>query len=95
MVAAGAAYKIKYKMITQMLFTGWNFMRRLRLGLGIFIAIQAIQTNDTLSGFIAAFFLFQAITNTGCCGAAGCKVPVTKRKPNKIEDVISEEIKTK
>ena len=78
-----------------MLFTGWNFMRWLRLGLGIFIAIQAIQTNDTLSGFIAAFFLFQAITNTGCCRSAGCTVPATKRNTNKIEDVIFEEIKTK
>lgn len=78
-----------------MLFTGWNFMRWLRLGLGIFIAIQAIETNDTLSGFIAAFFLFQAITNTGCCGSARYTVPATKRNSNKIEDVIFEEIKSK
>ena len=50
-------------MIKQTLFTGWNFMRWLRMGLGVFIAIQAIHTQDTLSGFIATFFLFQAVTN--------------------------------
>ncbi|MCE9538160.1 MAG: hypothetical protein K8R85_02955 [Bacteroidetes bacterium] len=79
----------------QMLFTGWNFMRWLRLGLGIFIAIQAIQNHDTLSGFISAFFLFQAVTNTGCCSSGGCSVPSSKKNFNKIEDVKFEKIKTK
>jgi hypothetical protein len=82
-------------MIKQTLFTGWHFMRWLRLGFGVFIAIQAIQTHDTLSGFIAAFFLFQAITNTGCCGSNGCAVPTTKNNNDQIEDVKFEEIKTK
>lgn len=71
-------------MIKQTLFTGWHFMRWLRLGLGIFIAIQAIQTQDTLSVFIASFFLFQAVTNTGCCRASGCALPITKSKTDKI-----------
>lgn len=80
-------------MIIQTLFTGWNFMRWLRLGLGLFIAIQAIQTHDSLSGFIAAFFLFQVATNTGCCGASGCAVPLTKNKSDEIEEVEFEEVK--
>ena len=70
-------------------------MRWLRLGLGIFIAIQAVQSQDTLSGFISALLLFQAMTNTGCCGANGCAVPTTKTKSDKIEDVEFEEIKIK
>ncbi len=82
-------------MIKQTLFTGWNAMRWIRLALGIFIAIQAVQMHDTLSGIIAAFFLFQAITNTGCCGVTGCAVPTNKSKSNKIEDIEYEEIKTK
>ncbi len=81
-------------MIIQTLFTGWNFIRWLRLGFGIVIAIQAVETSDALSGAIAAFFLFQAVTNTGCCGANGCSVPVTKNKTDEIEDVSFEEIKT-
>lgn len=79
-------------MIIQTLLTGWHFMRWLRLGLGIFIAIQAIQNHDTLSGFIAAFFLFQAATNTGCCGSNGCAVPIKKTN---IEEIEFEEVKTK
>jgi hypothetical protein len=82
-------------MIKQTLLTGWNFMRWLRLGLGIFIAIQAIQTHDTLSGFIAAFFLFQAVTNTGCWGVGGCAVPINKNNSSEIQDVVFEEIKSK
>jgi hypothetical protein len=82
-------------MIKQTLFTGWHFMRWLRLGLGIFIAIQAIQNHDLLSGFIAAFFLFQAVANVGCCGAGSCAVPVTKKNQDKIEKIEFEEVKTK
>lgn len=82
-------------MIKQTLFTGWHFMRWLRLGLGVFIAIQAIRAQDTLSGFIATFFLFQAVTNMGCCGSNGCPVPASKNDSDKIEDVKFEEIKIK
>jgi hypothetical protein len=83
------------KMIKQTLFTGWNFIRWLRLGLGVFIAIQAIQNQEWFSGVIAAFFLFQAITNTGCCGTNECSLPATKKSEEKIEGVEFEELKTK
>ena len=82
-------------MIRQTLFTGWNFIRWFRLGFGVFWAAQAIQTHDSLSGFIAVFFLFQAITNTGCCGVNGCAMPITKNKSDKIEEIEYQEIKTK
>jgi hypothetical protein len=82
-------------MIKQTLLTGWNFMRWLRLGLGVFIAIQAVQTHDLFSGGIAAFFLFQVATNTGCCGASSCAVPITKNNQDKTEDAIFEEVKAK
>ena len=81
--------------IKQTLFTNWHFMRWLRLGLGIFITIQAIQHHDTLSGFIAAFFLFQAVTNTGCCGAGGCSVPTRKNNTDKVQEIEFEEVKEK
>lgn len=75
------------------LLTGWNFMRFLRLGLGIYITIQAVETYSIFSGVVAIFFLFQAITNTGCCGSNGCSVPINKSKSDKIEEVDYEEIK--
>jgi len=75
------------------LLTDWNFMRILRMALGIYIAIQAIETQSILSGVVALFFMFQAITNTGCCGSNGCAVPTKKSNSDKIEDVEYEEIK--
>ena len=82
-------------MTLQTLTTGWNFMRLFRLGIGLFIGVQAIQTHDPISGFFSALFLFQALTNTGCCGLNGCAVPTTKSEQNMIVDADCEEIKTK
>lgn len=78
--------------VKQMLFTGWTIMRWLRLVLGSIIAVQAIQQHDSLSGIIAAFFLFQAITNTGCCGSQGCGMPMRKTTAT-TEDAVYEEVK--
>lgn len=79
--------------ILENLFTNWHFMRWLRLGLGIFVAVQAIQHRDVLAGMIACFFFFQVITNTGCCGTAGCSVPSSDKKVNNAKEVDYEEIK--
>ncbi len=81
--------------IVQNLFTNWHFMRWLRLGLGFFVAVQAIQHLDALAGLIAFFFLFQAVTNTGCCGASGCAAPTSSKKDIKTEDVEFEEVNQK
>jgi hypothetical protein len=77
------------------LFTGWNFMRWLRLALGVIIGISAIQTHDSISGFVAAFFLFQAVTNIGCCGAAGCANTNTSSKEGTASEIEFEEVKGK
>jgi hypothetical protein len=75
------------------IFNNWNFMRWLRLGLGIYIAYQAVETISLFSGAVAAFFIFQAITNTGCCGTNGCAVPIKKSSSDRSEDTGTEEIK--
>jgi len=77
----------------QTLVTNWNFMRFLRLGIGIYIAVQAIETQSVFSGIVAVFFIYQAVTNSGCCGTNGCAVPIKKSNPDKTEDVDFEEIK--
>ena len=78
------------------LFTGWHFMRWLRLVLGIVIGISAFQTHDNISGFVAAFFLFQAVTNTGCCGVSGCATTNVSEKQNATSSEVEyEEIKGK
>lgn len=76
-------------------FLNWHFMRWFRLGLGVFIAIQAIQTQDVLVGLISAFLLFQAIANVGCCGAGYATTSKAKGNPEEIEKIEFEEVKTK
>ena len=94
MVEAGLVYKIKLNnMNLQTLLTGWNFMRFVRLGVGIFIGVQAIQYRDVLSGLIASVFLLQAATNTGCCGFSGCATNNNFNTKNTTQDVEFEEVK--
>ena len=75
------------------LLQNWNFMRFLRLGLGIYIAVQAVETLSFFSGIVAAFFIFQAVTNIGCCGSNACAMPIKKSNLDKTEEVTFEEIK--
>ena len=77
----------------EVLFTNWHFMRWLRLSLGIYVGVQAIQFTDALAGTVAVFFLYQAITNTGCCGASGCSVSNQMDKKQTTEEITYEEIK--
>lgn len=77
----------------QVLFTGWHLMRWLRLVFGIFFLAQAIQMDDTLIGVIAGFFLFTALTNTGCCGPSGCSTSFRKTNTKEPEEITFEEIK--
>lgn len=77
-------------------FSGWDVMRLLRLGLGIYFGVQAYIRMDALSGFLGAFLLLQAITNTGCCATGQC-TPNSKSGGNKFEgeEVQFETIKPK
>lgn len=74
------------------LLSGWNVVRIIRLILGVMLVIQAIQTKFWGAGLLGGLLLFQAITNTGCCGASGCAVPVNKSKQN-VDTIEYEEVK--
>lgn len=73
----------------------WNWIRILRLVLGVVMAAQAIMTWNALSGLFAGILLFQAFTNTGCCGVGGCEVPSRKENSESKTDegIVFEEIK--
>lgn len=62
-------------MIKQKLLTNWHTMRWVALSIGVFLAVMAILHEDTLTGFFSAFFIFQAVTNTGCMVSQSCGVP--------------------
>jgi hypothetical protein len=61
----------------KLLLTNWHSMRWIRLAIGLFLIQQAIQHQLVLYGFMAAFFLFQSLFNTGCsinrCGVSPFK----------------------
>ena len=81
--------------IKRTLFTGWNLMRFLRLGFGLFFVIQAIQTSNTFMGLAGGFFLFTAVTNTGCCAGNNCAAPMNKAESTDIEEISYEEVESK
>ncbi len=83
-------------MIKQRIFTGWHFMRWFRLGIGIFILIQSFQMQDLFAGVFGIFILFQALSNTGCCGSSGCYTSTSREGKSLQEEVVElEEIKVK
>jgi hypothetical protein len=65
----------------KLLLTNWHSMRWIRLAIGLFLIQQAIQYQLVLFGFMAAFFLFQSVFNTGC-SLNGCSVPLLKKNKN-------------
>jgi hypothetical protein len=63
------------KYLKYQLFTGWHLNRWIRLIIGLALLVQAIVASDMLAGAFAFILLFQSVTNTGCCGSAGCRIP--------------------
>jgi hypothetical protein len=82
--------------IKQKLLTNWHLMRIFRLGIGIWMVVLAFQTYDWAVGLFGAFFLYQAVTDTGCCGAQGCYTPKRRDSVQSIkapDEVDYEEVK--
>ena len=53
----------------------WNFLRVVRLVLGISLFVTGIQTEEFIPFILSGIFLFQAIKNTGCgCSSGSCSV---------------------
>lgn len=74
------------------ILSGWNFMRVVRLALGIFIMVQGIVTKEWTFALPGGLFSLMPLFNIGCCGASGCNVPVAKsRKPS--TDITYEEVR--
>lgn len=72
----------------------WDFMRILRLVIGVFAAVQAIYTMDIILGIAAFVIGGMAIFNVGCCGVNGCSTNYkSSKKQNgdvKFEEVLSD-----
>jgi hypothetical protein len=70
-------------------------MRIMRLAIGVWLLVVGIQTHDWAVGLFSIFFLYQAVTDTGCCGTQGCYTPSGKTAAKKegTEDIEYEEVK--
>ena len=79
--------------VKNQLFTNWHTMRWVALGIALILGINWILNSAPISGFLALFFLFQAITNTGCL--AGRCMPVQEKAvdDDRSEFIEYEEIK--
>lgn len=94
MAEHGSAFKAKFNMhsIFNTLRYGWSVMRIIRLTLGSMIVYQAVVYHDSIAGLIGGLLLFQAVTNTGCCGTNSCATSTSKIDTQQ-EETNFEEIK--
>lgn len=74
------------------LFTHWNFLRWMRLLIGVAILVQAIVSKDWLFGLAGVFFTALPLLNIGCCGVNGCSTPFNKEKEIKNKEISYEEV---
>ena len=76
------------------LISGWHPMRLMRAGIAAMLLITAFNYADWPMGIFGLFFLYQAVTDTGC-GMQGCSAPRSFRKPvnDATTEVEYEEIK--
>lgn len=79
--------------LIQKLTADWHPMRIIKLVFGIWALVQAFQMHDYLIGLFGLFFLYQSITNTGCCGNQGCYKPPVHKTTNSNNFTEYEEIK--
>ena len=70
----------------------WNFMRVLRLALGIFIIVQGVQAKEWLLVGLGTLFSLMPLMNIGCCGVSGCNTPIS-RSNKKLEETTYEEVR--
>jgi hypothetical protein len=70
------------------ILANWNFMRALRLILGVIIIVQGVQQKEFMYAFAGVLLSGMAIANIGCCGVGGCNVPARKMD----KEIINKEI---
>ena len=83
--------QVNFAFMKNKIFSNWNFMRVLRLGMGIAILVQAILAKEVLFVIAGLLFSGMAVLNIGCCGTGGCGVP-TKKTLETTKDITYEEV---
>ena len=77
------------------LVTQWNWMRLIRLFLGVLILAEGISSQQWIPGIVGSIFLMQALFNVGCCSIGSCNIANRKIDDTKTEVIQYEEVKIK
>lgn len=76
----------------QNIFKNWNFVRILRLAMGIFITVEVVKSGMWFLIITGVLFTVMPLLNIGCCSGGSCSVSTKNHK--QINDEIEyEEIK--
>ena len=73
------------------ILANWNFMRFVRLALGIAIIVQSVIAKDWVMAVMGILFTSMPVFNVGCCGSNGCATPV-KNNEEQTKDISYEEV---
>jgi hypothetical protein len=72
----------------------WDFVRILRLVIGVTVIGQAFVTQELLLGIGGGMLTTMAVLNIGCCGTQGCGVnPRKDSSKTSLEETRFEEVK--
>lgn len=85
-------FKKKNTTVMKTILQGWNFMRIVRLVLGIIIMVQGITEREPVTIILGLLFSGMAVANIGCCGTNGCAVNPGRSIKNKTKEPIYEEV---
>ena len=79
------------------LLSGWDFVRVLRLVIGVSALAAYYSEHDSMMGMLGIIVTAQAVFNVGCCGVNSCSSTNTQSNSKEISpdetDVSFEEIK--
>jgi hypothetical protein len=85
--------KKTHPIVMKAILQGWNFMRILRLGLGIAILVQGIIAKEAITMVLGAVFAAMALAKIGCCATSGCAI--NSRSTNNTHKINNEELDIK
>ena len=65
----------------------WNWMRIVRLAIGLYALIQGLMHSENLMIGIGTFFLIQGIFNFGCssCSSRNCNIKPNNNETEKLD----------
>ena len=76
----------------QNIFKNWNFVRILRLAMGIFLVVEAVKSGMLFLVLVGAVFVAMPLLNIGCCATGKCSVP-ERNSGKTVNEVEYEELK--